>query len=315
MQHLAREWRIFNNMSLNPKDVFVGFVILHYITIEETVNCVSSIDKTCKGYNYHIVVVDNGSPNNSGKQLENLYSGIDNVSVIALETNEGFAKGNNAGYRFLKQNFNCDFIILSNNDIEIIDNDFILKIVDYYNRYDYAVLGPNIQNFGISSGKCNPMRCKPQTLIEIKKGIRKLSIQYLLTVVGFYNRIHMIKAKTIGLKRFNDTGIDYSVIHENVQVHGCFMVFSKNYIGISEGLNEKTFLYCEENILYFETLIKQLKTITVPDILILHKEKVSTEASRKNTKDRELFVLKNKLLSHKVLYAVAEEYWNGKTDL
>ena len=40
------------------------FVILHYITIDNTLKCINSIEKMCgQSDNYNIVVVNNASPN------------------------------------------------------------------------------------------------------------------------------------------------------------------------------------------------------------------------------------------------------------
>ena len=43
---------------MNPKIVFV---ILHYLAIKETIDCVSSIQQNVCYDNYSIIIVDNGS--------------------------------------------------------------------------------------------------------------------------------------------------------------------------------------------------------------------------------------------------------------
>lgn len=54
--------------------------------------------------NNPIIIVDNCSPNGSGKQLEKMYSKCINITVIINEENQGFAKGNNLGYQYIKEN-------------------------------------------------------------------------------------------------------------------------------------------------------------------------------------------------------------------
>jgi len=49
------------------------FVVLHYITIEDTTECVDSILTNIKYDNYNIIIIDNGSPNDTGKLLADKY--------------------------------------------------------------------------------------------------------------------------------------------------------------------------------------------------------------------------------------------------
>ena len=47
----------------------IVFVVLHYLTIDDTIECVNSIKEKCKKGNFRIVIVDNASPNNSKNEL------------------------------------------------------------------------------------------------------------------------------------------------------------------------------------------------------------------------------------------------------
>ena len=90
-----------------------GFVILHYLAFEATVECVESICH-CLGQNnlFEIVIVDNGSPNKTGKLLETKYKEHSNIHVLLLDNNIGFAKGNNRGFQFAKKQLKCSFWVL-----------------------------------------------------------------------------------------------------------------------------------------------------------------------------------------------------------
>ena len=74
----------------------IAVVILHYQASEETMNCIKTIKERVKTEK-RIVLVDNCSPNNSGVTLEKFYSLDEEVAVIRLSKNVGFAKGNNIG--------------------------------------------------------------------------------------------------------------------------------------------------------------------------------------------------------------------------
>ena len=121
-----------------------AFVILHYLTYEDTCNCVDSIEDHCKKFNYDIIIVDNGSNNTSGEKLLDKYKNNSKIKIIISKENIGFAKGNNLGFEYAKTNLNPDFIILANNDTMLINDYFCSEIIKEYNISNFAVLGPKI---------------------------------------------------------------------------------------------------------------------------------------------------------------------------
>lgn len=66
----------------------IGFVILHYLALRETINCVNSIEKNISYVNYEIIIVDNGScildDDNKLEQLEKTYP---NIKLIISKKN------------------------------------------------------------------------------------------------------------------------------------------------------------------------------------------------------------------------------------
>ena len=74
-----------------------GFVVLHYMAYDMTVECVSTLIQHFGDQNIKIVVVDNASSNGSGKMLASKYQDDCRVEVILNPQNEGFARGNNVG--------------------------------------------------------------------------------------------------------------------------------------------------------------------------------------------------------------------------
>ncbi len=52
----------------------ICFVILHYMVLEETVKCIESIEaQGVDSFSVKIIVVDNASPNGTGKMLQEKY--------------------------------------------------------------------------------------------------------------------------------------------------------------------------------------------------------------------------------------------------
>jgi GT2 family glycosyltransferase len=125
----------------------IVFVILHYLTVADTMACVDSIltqvtagpASACE-----IVIVDNASPDGSGDQLARCYAGQKPVHLLRAPENLGFARGHNLGYQFAKNNLRADYIILLNNDTRISQPDFISKLEQIARATPFDVLGPDI---------------------------------------------------------------------------------------------------------------------------------------------------------------------------
>ena len=106
----------------------ISFVVLHYQDLETTNECVNNICQLKKSTDVNIVIVDNNSPNNSGLELKNTYSNSKNIHVLCNPVNEGFAKGNNLGYSYAKNELQSKIIVVMNNDVMIIQHNFIRGI-------------------------------------------------------------------------------------------------------------------------------------------------------------------------------------------
>ena len=125
----------------------VGIVILNYNDCEETKKYVNSI-KRFKSLN-EIVVVDNKSTDSSYEELKLLENG--NISVIQTNENKGYAYGNNAGVKYLKDR--VDYIIISNPDITLKDSVIRKLKSDLDKNDDIALIAPVVKQHGeISRG-------------------------------------------------------------------------------------------------------------------------------------------------------------------
>ena len=103
----------------------IGVVILNFISYKETIDCVNCFLNQQKDDNeIKIIVVDNGSDNNSFIEIKQTFINNNDVIVEKLPKNVGYAKGNNFGYKKICEKFNQipDFVIISNSDIILIDN-------------------------------------------------------------------------------------------------------------------------------------------------------------------------------------------------
>lgn len=278
------------------------FLILHYYTKDETIKCVESIESKCTN-DFEIVIVDNASSNKSGFELFEKYKNNSKIHVILNEKNLGFANGNNVGFEYIFKSIEFDFIIMCNNDTELINNNFCSLIENEFEYSKFAVLGPKIvlpNNLDFKYPE------QIESINELKRKIKMYQVALIKSNLPFYNSFYCLKRNILKNKEVKvDTNKnienDYFKRKENVLLHGCFLIFSKEYTNVYEGLNPKTFLYYEEQLLFLRIKNKGLLSVYNPSIEIFHNERVSTTASNKTNKKREHFRRKNLLKSAKIL--------------
>ena len=110
----------------------VVIVVLNYCAYEETINCVRSIQKHCTLEAINIVIVDNGSSNDSYQILKNEFREIKEIVIVRSEKNVGFAKGNNIGIKIARQQLGADFVLLLNSDTIMLEDDYLDKMLSEY---------------------------------------------------------------------------------------------------------------------------------------------------------------------------------------
>jgi len=95
----------------------IAIVILNWNGFDDTADCLHSLRQTTYN-NYTVVLVDNGSANDEGARLKNLFP---EIQLICNAKNRGFTGGCNDGMNWaIKENF--DYIVTLNNDCLIEKN-------------------------------------------------------------------------------------------------------------------------------------------------------------------------------------------------
>lgn len=271
----------------------ITFVILHYLTEQDTVECVESILNNIEYDNYSIIIVDNGSSNGSGKKIKDRYQNIKKVDVILSEVNLGFAKGNNLGFIKAKHVYRSDFIVVMNNDMIINQHDFVDKVISNYNETKFAVLGPDIISV---IDRCHQ---NPQTtrIINRKDAMFQLARHSMLLVINYLKLEPLVKTILKSIKHKNVVNYKEKFKMKNVQLHGSCLIFSPKYIQRFDGLYDKTFMYFEEDILFYICRKNKLLTVYSPELQIFHKEDSATNEFLKNNLSKNRFVYKHSIKS------------------
>lgn len=250
-----------------------SFVILHYMDLSVTRMCIDSIYENVENEDIFIVIVDNGSPNCTGIELMNYYCKYINIKVILNETNDGFSRGNNIGIRYAREVIKSDFVIVLNNDTELIDKFFLKVIEEEYEYSKFAVLGPQVLD--LSGGKnSNPLQ-----------GNHPLTIDEAVKWYKMWRRLYIKKLMFLGEKNKKNKDIinNNDLRIEDVVLHGCCLIFSQIFFEKHDGFAEFSFMYLEEPALYHMVKKENMLMVYNPKLKIYHKEGIATNLNTKNS--------------------------------
>lgn len=233
----------------------VAIVVLNYLNYKDTIECVDSV----LNYDYKIegiVVVDNGSENNSFEELKAKYKYVDTVFVIKSKKNQGFAKGNNLGIDFARKNLKAEFVLVVNNDTIFTDPEYIEKLLSRYKR-GVGCLGSKI---------------------VLKNGLEQSEYTDYISVKDTLG--YLINTFSSKCGSSFDFGTSNGALVK--MLHGSAIMFTPDFFEFYKGFYPRTFLYGEEAILYYMCQLKSLEQVYVPETSILHKEDQSSIMSFSN---------------------------------
>lgn len=246
----------------------IGIVILNYKKYEETLECVDSIlQQTYK--NYQIVIVENGSQNESLDILQNRYAKAENITVLCSEQNVGFARGNNIGIKYAKQKLKCD-------DIFVINSDIIMPsgILEQYLLTDttgIGIISPTVYSLNqeeiFPSGNTNNMYKK------FFRTVFDILLTSILQISFIANLYRKVRPRQSGRTENSNMG---HTVEWKYSVSGCAFVLTEHFFEYYTQMYPKTFLYWEEmNLLIYLQKAGLVSKVIKTDPLI-HKEGRST---------------------------------------
>lgn len=200
----------------------VLIIILNYKTYKMTIDLVEQL-KTLDDNLFDIMIIDNNSPNESALILER-FAKDKGLIFFKNNINSGYAAGNNIGIRYAT-NKGYQYSLILNNDLKIVDSEFIEKLIIAGSDESVACIGPKIVDL---DGESVAPYCNRPSFYSLTLGIKR--------------------EKTLRAKRINKSGKVY-------RLFGCCMLLKNDVMEKVDFMDESTFLYCEEEILA-ERLLK-----------------------------------------------------------
>lgn len=274
------------------KQLCFGVVILNYFSYKETINCLTAFFNTqCEEFDVHYVIVENGSNNESYDVLKEKYKDNNNVTVLKIQKNIGFAKGNNVGCDFLRKKYNCDYYIFSNSDILVPPNIFVW-IKDTYINNKCDILGPDIYAPKLQIHQ-NPIKRYSENITVVNMKIIKKKIEKMLIKHNFSYK-NKTKNTSNNKQQFNSKVTKLF----DCAIHGSFIISNKKIFDYyDEFFNENTFLYMEEYLLFLRCRNSGLKTLVSLDNQVIHLQGKSTDVNESNYKQKKINRLEREIES------------------
>ena len=134
---IAKTYKINYKINGNPK---VSIIIPNKDEVDTLRTCINSILNKSTYNNYEIIIVEN---NSISKEIFNYYEEIkkiDNIKVVKWKNGFNYSAINNFGFKETKG----DYIILLNNDIEVISENWIEEMLMYAQREDVGIVGAKL---------------------------------------------------------------------------------------------------------------------------------------------------------------------------
>lgn len=236
-------------MAENKKDPRIVIVILNYLNYKETVECVQSVLRQ-EYTDYHILIVDNGSANESYRSLFTRYSKEARVTVIRAGKNYGFAKGNNIGIRYARERLSADYVMLLNSDTLMEDRAYLKKMSEA-DTGGIGVIGSRIAERDNAKVRMIPRYVTFPGTLFYYFAARAEYRDHPLSQNFWEQRLSQISAVPV--------------------IQGCILLLTPAYFRHYEGLDPRTFLYCEEELLYLRCQKAGLKEKLNDETCIFHK--------------------------------------------
>ena len=251
----------------------IAIIVLNWKQPKLTVETIDSLLKiNHPSFSYEIVLVDNGSSDNSLEIFNKKYQKNKLIKILNTKANLGYV-GNNFGISYALDN-NFDFIVLLNNDV-IVDPNFLEELLKESSNYD--ILGPKIY---FASG------------FEFHKNrYQKKDLGKVIWSMGGQIDWNNIYGSNIGIDKV-DHG-QFEKINEDIDfISGCCLMASRGVFKTIGLLDKKYFMYLEDVDFCQRAKKSNLKLACIPKSIIWH---INSASSKSGGDLHDYFITRNRI--------------------
>lgn len=236
------------------------------------------------------LVVDNFSSDGSFEYLKKYQS--DKIEIIRTEKNIGYANGNNFGLEYLQKKFGTEgIVIISNPDVDISEEN-IQKIIAPFSQ---------IEGLFASTGQ-----------VYTLDGDRIPLYTWKIPSIGmiFVENSTFLKVCCRKLLKYNRRYFSFDLVEDENYYYGdalpgCFFAADLQKFQQLGYFSKNTFLYFEEDILFYKAKKKHFKNVVVKDAKLIHAEGVTTKKSIKSWRKKEKIIENSASVFLKECYSVS----------
>ena len=250
-------------------------VVLNWNGVGDTIECVNSLYNS-DYLNYEIVIVDNGSTDDSVVRLRDNFK---EIKIIENAYNKGFAEGNNIGIEYSIKN-GADYVLILNNDTVVAKNALSVMVNLAENTGNLGVLGAKILFYN------NP------------GVIQSCGVKFL------YDDPRL--GEIINEGKINDKEYSNGFIQVDHLI-GCAILLKRSTIELVGGFDERFFAYWEDTDLCLRASEQGLLNICALEAEVWHKISSSTDGGSHPSiyyfmsRNRVLFIRKHNIFDGKIV--------------
>lgn len=264
-------------------------ITVNYGNTKKTIKFINSIENCEFNDKMEVVIVDNEFSKKSKSELNELKkNSFLKIELLFFKDNHFYWPAVNKviSKKILNIKNQTKWVIISNNDIEIVDKTLFKKLLKY-DRKKYPIIGPKIVT--PRKKNLNPFMVEPMS--KYVKAYWNLYFKsYIISL--FLKRISKLRKYIIWKKTYK------KYASKNVYaIHGSFMIISDCFFNKKGYLDDNFKLFCEE--LTTAEIAKKIKCrmYYFPELKVIHNEHSST----KKINNRKLFKIAKE--SHKYFMA------------
>jgi len=223
----------------------VSIIIVNYNTSSLLINCLNSVFCYTEGINIEVIIVDNGSSDESLSLINEKFG--EKIILLALGKNVGFSRANNEGVKISKGR-NIFFL---NPDTMLLNN-AIKKLSDYLDKNsDVGAIGGNLFNIDLK-----PIHSFKRFFPSVFWEFNELFCGYPEKIVYGQN------------SQFNNSNNPLDVAF----ITGADLMIPRWVFDLTGGFEPIFFMYFEEADLEKRIAALQLRRVCLPSAKIIHLE-------------------------------------------
>ena len=245
-----------DSLDLNTEEESLenlALIILNYNSCDDTLRCVRKLLSFKR--DFHIIVVDNMSSDDSYERLTKQLGGRKNVDLIESGRNGGYSFGNNLGMKYAIENYDVKILGILNPDV-------IIPKIDVLTEMKNAL--ESDPSYGIIGGSMIGADHRYNSALS------GWDVPTPFSIVWGHFLLSHVKNKKSGMRM-----VHYKLAQVGC-VTGCFFLAKTHVMQELGFFDENIFLYNEEDILGLKCKRAGYKEVIALDQFYIHNHKYKT---------------------------------------